>query len=85
MVETIELFMKRSRRIKILFLIDRLLLPGGTEKQLLFLVKNLPRDRFEPVLGVLYKTAHHSNLKVKTKTVNFKWSGPPLIKNASLV
>ena len=76
--------MHRSRRIKILFLIERLL-PGGTEKQLLFLVENLPRNYFEPVLGVLYKTNYQANLKIKTRIVDFNWWGPPLLKHISLV
>jgi glycosyltransferase involved in cell wall biosynthesis len=83
-VETIELFMQRRRRIKILFLIDRLL-AGGTENQLLFLAENLPRDRFEPVVGVLAKTEHQTRLKIKTRTVNFNWLGPPVLKNVFLV
>jgi glycosyltransferase involved in cell wall biosynthesis len=74
----------KNRRIKILFLINRLF-PGGTENQLLFLAENLPRGRFEPILGVLYKTDYHTTLKIKTKTVNFNWSGPPLLKSAYLV
>jgi glycosyltransferase involved in cell wall biosynthesis len=74
----------KGRRIKILFLIDRLL-PGGTENQLLSLAENLPRDRFEPVLGVLNKTDHHAHLKIKTRIINFNWSGPPVLKNAFLI
>jgi glycosyltransferase involved in cell wall biosynthesis len=76
--------MTKNRRIKILFLIDDLL-PGGTEKQLLFLAKSLPRNRFEPVLGVLYKNEYHANLKIKTTTINFNWTGPPFLKRAFLV
>lgn len=76
--------MTKNRRIKILFLINRLF-PGGTENQLLFLAENLPRHRFEPVLGVLYETDYHTTLKIKTKTVNFNWSGPPLLKSVHLV
>ena len=76
--------MIKNRRIKILFLIDDLL-PGGTEKQLLFLAKSLPRNRFEPVLGVLYKNDYHTNLKIETTTINFNWTGPPVLKRAFLV
>jgi glycosyltransferase involved in cell wall biosynthesis len=76
--------MHRSQKIKILFLIDELL-PGGTENQLLSLAENLPRDRFEPVLGVLNMTDHYNCLKISIKMINFNLSGPPFLKNAFLV
>lgn len=74
----------KNHRIKILFLIDRLL-PGGTENQLLSLAEKLPRDRFELVLGVLNMTDHHTQLKISTRMINFNWSGPPVLKNAFLI
>lgn len=40
-------------RIRILFLIDRLAL-GGTEKQLMELIRHLNRNRFEPYICTLY-------------------------------
>ena len=72
-----------AKKIKILFLIDRLL-PGGTEKQLLLLTENLPRASFEPVIGVLQKTEFQRSLNLATPIVDFAWHGFPIIKTFSL-
>jgi glycosyltransferase involved in cell wall biosynthesis len=72
-----------AKKIKILFLIDRLL-PGGTEKQLLFLTESLPRASFEPVIGVLQETEFQKGLKLATPIVDFGWHGLPIIKTFSL-
>lgn len=72
------------RKIRILFLIDELQV-GGTERQLIFLAESLPRDRFEPVIGVLRETEFSRGLRIKTPIVNFNWSGFPLLKNISLI
>jgi len=72
-----------AKKIKILFLIDRLL-PGGTEKQLLFITENLPRASFEPVIGVLQKTEFQKGLKLTTPIIDFGWHGLPIIKTFSL-
>ncbi len=84
MVRVKKLKSFRKERIKILFLIDELLV-GGTENQLILLAENLPRDSFDPIIGVLRKTGYQETLKLKTPIVNFKWSGIPLIKNLSLL
>jgi len=76
--------LNQKKKIKILFLINRLL-PGGTENQLIWLAENLPRDRFEPVIGVLKTTDYQASLQIKSQTIDFKWSGPLLLKNISLV
>lgn len=45
---------RRSNKIKIAFVIDTIQSPtAGTEKQLLMLIKNLDRERFQPFLCVL--------------------------------
>jgi glycosyltransferase involved in cell wall biosynthesis len=74
----------RKERVKILFLIDELLV-GGTENQLILFAENLPRDSFDPIIGVLRKTDYQDTLKIKTPIVDFKWSGIPLTKNLSLL
>jgi glycosyltransferase involved in cell wall biosynthesis len=71
--------MKRKRALRILFLIDALL-PAGTEKQLLFITENLPRDRFEPSLAVLLKTDYQRQLKIKTPTISFNLTEPLWLK-----
>lgn len=76
--------MKR-RKIKIIFLIDELLAPGGTEKQLIFLAENLPRDRFEPIIAVLYETSFLSSLQIMTPVITFKTIRIPFLKNADLI
>lgn len=77
--------MSTSRqRIKILFLIDALL-PGGTEKQLILLADALPRDRFEPVIGVLRGDYRKHTLDVRTPIVKFDCSGPCFLKDVSVV
>lgn len=73
-----------TRKIKILFLIDELLI-GGTEGQLILLAESLPRDSFEPVIGVLHQTDYQNTLQIKTPIVDFNWSGIPLVKNLSLL
>jgi glycosyltransferase involved in cell wall biosynthesis len=73
-----------DRKIKILFLIDRLLL-GGTENQLILLTESLPRDKYELIIGVLYKTNVQSSMQGKTPIVDFNWRGMPYIKNISLL
>lgn len=73
-----------TRKIKILFLIDELLI-GGTESQLILLAESLPRESFEPIIGVLRKTGYRDTLKIRTPIVDFKWSGFPLAKNLSLI
>lgn len=71
-------------RIKIFFLIDELLI-GGTEGQLILLAENLPRDSFEPTIGVLRKNDYQDTLKIKTPIADFLWSGTPILKNLSLL
>lgn len=73
-----------SRRIKILFLIDQLGNAGGTEKQLILLAEGLPRQIFEPVIGVLQNNNCLANANFKTLIVDFNRSGLPFLKNAPL-
>lgn len=73
-----------NKKIRIMFLIDELQV-GGTEKQLIFLAESLPRERFEPVIGVLRETEFSRGLRLETPIINFNWSGFPLLKNISLV
>lgn len=70
-------------RVKILFLIDELMI-GGTEKQLILLAENLPRDIFEPVIGILRDTKFQKTLSLSTPIVNFKCSEIPVIRNIQL-
>ena len=74
----------RKEKIKILFLIDELLI-GGTENQLILLAENLPRDSFEPIIGVLRRTDYQDTLEIKTPIVSFNWSGVLLVKNLPLL
>jgi glycosyltransferase involved in cell wall biosynthesis len=71
-------------RIKILFLIDELV-PGGTEKQLILLAENLPREDFDPVIGVLEESEYRKKLDLKTPIVDLKCSGPPVLKELVLI
>jgi glycosyltransferase involved in cell wall biosynthesis/O-antigen/teichoic acid export membrane protein len=71
-------------KIRILLLIDRLL-PGGTEKQLLALAERLPRDSFEPVIGVLVKTAYQESLSLSTQIVSFEQHGARFLKTFKLI
>lgn len=71
-------------KIKILFLIDELLI-GGTESQLILLAERLPRDSFDPTIGVLRKTDYQDTLKIETPITNFNCSGLPVIKNLRLL
>lgn len=70
--------------IKILYLIDALT-PGGTEKQLILLAESLPRDAFDPRIGVLQRTGYQEGLRLKTPVVDFRFGGPFLVKNLSLI
>lgn len=71
-------------KIRILLLIDRLL-PGGTEKQLLALAEHLPRDSFEPVIGVLLKTAYQESLSLNTPIVSFEPRGARFLMHFMLI
>ena len=73
-----------KENFKILFLIDELLI-GGTENQLILLAERLPRESFEPVIGVLRETPYQKTLELKTSIENLNWSGAPLVKNFSLL
>ncbi len=72
------------KKIKILFLIDQLHVMGGTERQLFFIAENLPGDRFEPVIGVLYPSDYAESLDLSTPIVHFKSNSLPLLKNICL-
>lgn len=73
------------KKIKILFLIDQLHVMGGTERQLFLIAENLPRERFEPVIGVLYPSDYTDSLTLKTPIVHFKSNSLPLLKNLCLL
>lgn len=70
--------------IKILFLIDELL-KGGTENQLIWLVENLPRDKFDPVLCVIRSNTYTETLTLKTPLVIIGERSLPLWKNFVLI
>jgi glycosyltransferase involved in cell wall biosynthesis len=59
--------MKR-KKIKILFLIDKIW-PGGSENQLILLAENLPRDKFTPFIGVLEKSELQESMILKTPLI----------------
>lgn len=67
-----------------MFLIDELL-PAGTETQVVALAEQLPRDIFDPVLGVLQGSHYLQQLKLKTPVVNFQWRGAPVLKSLQFV
>lgn len=76
--------MMAARKIKVLFLIDRLM-PGGTEKQLLELSERLSRDNFVPVIGFLERTDYEESLNLSTPTVNLAQHAPRFMKAVKLV
>ena len=70
--------------IKILFLIDELSI-GGTENQLTHLIKNLPEDKFYPVLGLLKENKNQKLYNLQCEIINFKYEGSPLLKDLTLI
>lgn len=72
------------KKIKILFLINELQI-GGTEKQLILMTNLLPKDRFEPIIGVLFGTDILSNEQIDSSVVNFSWKGSPFFKSLILI
>jgi glycosyltransferase involved in cell wall biosynthesis len=83
-MEAIRAGSRNGKRIKILFLIDSLE-PGGTERQLMLLAERLPRQTFEPLIGVLRGSPFLASLSLKTPIVNFNWRGVKVIKHFALV
>jgi len=73
-----------NRKIRIFFLIDQLL-TGGTEKQLILLVNNLDRSRFDPVLGLLVRQKDDLSDRVKIPVVSFEFGGPPVLRTISIL
>jgi glycosyltransferase involved in cell wall biosynthesis len=74
-----------GQKIKILFLIDRLL-PGGTEKQLVELAEALPRDSYTPVIAVFQETEYQSSLDLRTPVLHIRpISTRALLRSASLI
>ncbi len=73
--------------IKILFLIDEFSMAGGSEKQLILLADSLPRQRYQPVIGVLnnINNNYQKTLGINTPIVNFNCAGLPLLKNVQLI
>jgi glycosyltransferase involved in cell wall biosynthesis len=67
-----------------LLLLDELL-PAGTERQAIALAERLPRDTFEPVIGVLQSSRYLEQLELKTPVINFQRRGLPLLKSLRLV
>jgi glycosyltransferase involved in cell wall biosynthesis len=73
---------KMANKIRILFLIDQLYIMGGTERQLIFLSENLPRDDFEPYIGVLNSSDFVKKLILNTPIIDFSSNEKyPIIKN----
>ena len=57
-----------------MFLIDSLM-PGGTETQMLYLADNLPRDRYESVIGVLQESSHRMAKSAASELVSLGAKG----------
>ncbi len=72
-------------RIRILYLIDQMHLMGGTERQLILLAEQLPRARFEPVIGVLYENTLLAGAELKTPTVHLGIDGPLALRQGKLL
>ena len=75
---------KSKIKIKVLYLIDELN-PAGTENQLILLVENLDKDKYEPVIGILRSNKYLQNLTIKTPVIDFKNSGYRGVKNIKLI
>lgn len=69
-----------KKRIKILYLIDRIT-PGGTENQIVLIVNNLPKEKFNAVIGVLEDNEFQDNMVMDGKLVKFTSYAPKYIKN----
>lgn len=76
---------KHNSKIKILFLIDKFYLSGGTEGQLIMVAEGLPRSRFEPIIGVLEETEYQRSLKLSTPILSFNQSCSSIGNSLSLV
>ncbi len=74
-----------KRMLRIFYLIDQLSFRGGTENQLIYLSDNLPRDRYDPVIGILYDQNEMRTLDTATPKVYFKSWRIPLLKNMGLI
>jgi L-malate glycosyltransferase len=71
-------------KIKLLYVIDALE-RGGTEKQLVLLADQLPRDLYDPCIAVLRKTAFQASLGLKTRVVDLGRDGAPLLRDLRVV
>jgi len=68
-----------SNILSVLFLIDQIN-PGGSEKQLIWLAENLPRNKYKPIIAVLNHTQYQDKLKIKTPIIVFSSKTPPGIR-----
>lgn len=66
-----------------MYLIDELLI-GGTETQLVLLTRKLPKELFEPIIGVLHRT-DRIELHADVPIVYFGCTGIPGLRNVSLL
>ncbi|MHA1232667.1 MAG: glycosyltransferase [Candidatus Helarchaeota archaeon] len=67
--------MKRTRKVKIAFIIDTIHENlGGTEKQLILLLENLNRDKFEPFLCYFRKSKWLEKHSLKWNTYFFRFN-----------
>jgi len=73
-----------KKLINILFLIDELHL-GGTENQLIWLIKNLPSDIFSPYLGVLKINEYTKKLHGRISIISFDSPRIPILRNLDRV
>lgn len=75
-----------KKRIKIGFFIDELSI-GGTEKQLVTLINNLPLNNFIPVLCVFRKHEFENKYEIKCKyyDLNYWGRGVKVLKNIFLI
>lgn len=69
-----------KKKIKILYLIDRIL-PGGTENQIVLIVNQLNRENFDAVIGVLEDNQYQDNMGMEDTLVRFTSYAPKFIKN----
>jgi glycosyltransferase involved in cell wall biosynthesis len=69
-----------KKPIKILYLID-LFNPGGTEKQLILLTENLPKDKFDISICTLETNEYQNSLSLDNNIFSLKSSTFPILKN----
>jgi len=69
-----------DKKIKILFLIDRLWL-GGSENQLMLLAEGLPPDGFQVSIGVLFADEQLNSFKSRVPIINFNWAKFPILNS----